>query len=104
MCTRWLVGAIVLLASAAAGEEGGREVFARSGCPTCHPVDAEGIKAKVGSGPDLSVAAGREAEWLESYLRKRIRNGDREHPTAFQGSPAEIGVLISWIRALDDPE
>ncbi len=95
---------ILLGASSAWADEPGRKVFEESGCSTCHAVASKGIKAKIDSGPDLGTVETREAEWLASYLRKKARNGEREHPTAFQGDDAELELLIGWLRALGDPQ
>lgn len=99
-----MAAAILLVASSAPAEEPGRKAFEESGCPTCHAVGSKGITAKISSGPDLSTVAPREADWLASYLRKKARNGDKEHPTGFQGDEAELELLIGWLRSLGEPD
>ncbi|MBI4666029.1 MAG: cytochrome c [Nitrospinae bacterium] len=101
---------------ALAGDDG-KTLFINEGCVNCHSVKSAGItvmesaeakeelKEQAAEGakapPDLSgLAAKRDADFLDKYLRKKIAIDGRKHKKRFKGSDAERETLITWILAL----
>lgn len=86
-------------------EASGQAVFMAQKCNTCHSVEKVGIEAKVKSekmkGPDLTlVAADRDAEWFNQYLKKEADIDGKKHMKEFAGSDEELQQLIEWLQEL----
>lgn len=81
----------------------GKQIFLAQKCNLCHGVSSAGIQATTKSeklkGPDLAgAAAKRDAQLLNTYLRKKAEINGKKHAKEFTGSDEEIGALIAWLQ------
>ncbi len=105
MAVGMLVGSLAL----AGTTKTGKEIFLKNKCKMCHSLRAAGLekksKPKASAGPnaakkapDLSdVGSNRDAEWLHSWLKKKIALDGKKHKKKFKGNAQDLDVLINWL-------
>ena len=84
---------------------GGKELFEKSKCNTCHSIDSQGITAKTTSekmkGPDLSdVGDKHDAKWIDGWLQHVEKKDGKAHKGTFKGTDEERAKLIAWLVTL----
>ena len=79
----------------------GKQIFLAQKCNLCHTVSSASIQMtmKSSKAPDLAgMAAKKDAQALNTYLRKKSDLNGKKHPKEFTGSDEEIGALIAWLQ------
>jgi cytochrome c551/c552 len=82
----------------------GKAIFLEKKCNLCHSIDSQSIKktSEKMKGPDLSNAAGmvESADWLKSFLTKKVQHEGKDHLREFKGTDEELNAVVDWIMTL----
>lgn len=100
LLTAFGIAATVAVSSAADG----KALFLDSKCNMCHSIDSQGV-AKTSDkikAPDLSNAGGlvESADWLKSFLTKKVEKDGKKHLRAWKGSDADLDTVVKWLVSL----
>jgi cytochrome c553 len=94
---------IIAMGFSASGvqDTGGKEVFVKAKCGTCHSVESAGLTTKAKKSTDLSFAGDKfDQEFLIKFLTKKEKLNDKAHPAAFKGTDEELAKLTKWMSSL----
>ncbi len=83
-------------------------MFLKYDCQTCHDVASQQIvlvgelEEEDGTPSDLSTVGDEitDADWMEKWLKKRVKKDGTKHKKRFRGSKSELKVLIDWMLTL----
>jgi hypothetical protein len=112
-----VAGALTLGSASAAGAADGKAVFTQLKCNSCHAIASQGIKVveeeaeaepeeegeDVQKPSDLSdVGSKRTAAWIKDWLTKKVDLEGKKHRKKFDGKPAELEALATWLASLKE--
>ena len=115
-----MAGALTLGSASAARAADGKAVFTQLKCNSCHAIASQGIKVveeedaeaeaedegeDVQKPSDLSdVGSKRTAAWIKDWLTKKVDVDGKKHRKKFDGKPAELEALATWLASLKEPK
>ena len=118
MLTYMAMGAALTLGSAGAARAAdGKAVFTQLKCNSCHAISSQGIKVVEEEGEeaeeegddaaskpkDLSdVGTHRTAAWIKDWLMKKVDLDGKKHRKKFEGKPADLEALATWLATLKE--
>jgi len=103
-------------ASAAEAKADPKTLFTTLKCNSCHAISAQGVAVVEDEAEseeeededsakprDLSDAGvKRDAKWLKDWLLKKVDVQGKKHRKKFEGTPAQLDALATWLAGLKD--
>ncbi len=97
-----------------------KKIFLKNRCNECHSILSEKIGKKEDDNvddelteeegeeevdpPDLSdIGTKKDAEWMQKWLRKKVKLDGHKHKRRFKGSKKDLKVLTEWLETLKTP-
>jgi cytochrome c551/c552 len=101
---RYAVAAVALSVASPLLAADGKAVFLDKKCNLCHSVDSQQIQrtSEKMKGSDLSSVGGavESADWVKSYLTKKVQKDGADHRREFKGTDEELDALVEWLLTL----
>lgn len=84
-------------AAPAAATGDGAAIFKAQNCKMCH---GEGGKGASMAPALAGVGKRHDAAWFKGFLNKTTELNNKKHMGTFNGTPAELDILIAWFSKL----
>ena len=101
----------------AAAEKDPKALFIQNKCNSCHAIKSQGVTVVEEEGaeaepededapkpPDLSdIGSKHAAAWIKDWVLKKVDVEGKKHRKKFEGKPAELDAIATWLASLKAP-